>query len=174
MKNRSWMLKIPNIIALLGAHPRPDLTRSEVQQVFDLGRSQATDLMRIAGAQVRNGGRTTVDRESLLFYVERCPEAKGFLDEVKRRAKLAQRLREQIEQQRLRAIQIPGEVAMETFQRMATTWADVPHAALEPGRLVIVFEDRASLLQTLMLVCKAIANEPEAIESVQSGGTDAA
>jgi hypothetical protein len=131
-------------------------TRVDVAELFIIGRSRAADLMKVAGAEVRNGTEATVSRSNLRYYVERCPEAKAFLAEQERRDKLARQLKQTAEELRLREIQVPADLR-DTWTR----FKDLPNVELAPTRLCITFHGTAELLRTLMRVAQAMANEFE-------------
>lgn len=159
-KIRSWFLRIPLILQHLDADPQAVYTRAEVEALFHVGRSQATDLMKIAGAEIRTGAETTVSRDNLRFYLATAPEAQAFLAEMKRREDLNKKLVQTAEESRQRAIPIPG--AKPSDDR--TRFADLTNIALTPGMLQIAASDFKDLLRTLWLFAKAMGNEPEVFE----------
>src|ERR1035437_4637248 len=159
---KSWSGRIPLILQHLETDTWRFYTRRDVEVLFGVGRSQAIDLMHIAGADVRNGAQTTATRENLRYYVERCPEAQAYLDEQDRKRKLATRLQQTSEELRQRAIPIPGVKPADEW----TKWEDLPNVAVEPGLMRIAFYGYVELLNTLWLVSRAMANEPEALRGM--------
>lgn len=164
---KSWVERIPLILQHLETDAKAVYTRAEVEVLFIIGRSQATNLMKIAGAQVRNGAEAAVGRDSLRYYVERCPEAAAFLAEQERKKKLAKRLHQTAEELRLKDVKIPGVKPRDEWTR----WRDLPNVSITPGTIQIVFADEADLLHTLMQMLKAVANEPD-VFALMCGGAE--
>jgi hypothetical protein len=146
----------------LETDPQGLYTRRYVETLFEIGRSQASDLMQIAGATVRNGLPAVVTRENLRYYVERCPEAQAFLGEQDRKRKLAKRLQQSAEELRQRAVPIPGVKPADEWVLLG----DVRNVQVGPGLMQITFGTQTELLLTLWLVSRAMANEPEALRGM--------
>lgn len=161
-KIKSWSARIPVILQHLEADTQRLYTRQDLEALFGIGRSQASDLMLISGATVRNGLPAVATRENLRYYVERCPEAQAYLDEQDRKRKLAKRLQQTTEELRQKAIPIPGVKPADEW----TKWEDLPNVAVEPGLMRIAFYGYVELLNTLWLVSRAMANEPEALRGM--------
>lgn len=161
-KIKSWSARIPVILQHLGLDGRALYTRAEIERMFELGRSQATDIMHIAGSDIRNGAQATVSADNLRYYVEHCPEAQAFLDEEDRKAKLAKRLQQTTEELRQRAIPIPGAGPADEW----THWRDLTNVALEQGLMRIAFSSYDELLRSLWLISRALANEPEPLRGM--------
>lgn len=157
----SWTTRIPLILQHLATDAKPVYTRPEVAALFNIGRSRAADLMKIAGAEVRNGAEATVSRGNLRYYIERCPEAKAYLIEQERKEKLARQLVQTAEDLRLRQIEIPAQRS----DRWAR-WKDLPNVELAPGRLTITFGDAGELLRSLLKISQAMANDFEAFVEI--------
>jgi hypothetical protein len=154
------------ILQHLEVDTQSSYTRLEIQQLFIIGRSQAIDLMRIAGADVKVGTETTVSRDNLRYYVQRSPEAKGFLAELARKRILAEKMRQTSEELRARAIPIPGVKPQDEWTR----WRDLPNVAIRPGSMRIAFSAPDDLIHVLWQLSKAIANEPEVFQRMCEGG----
>lgn len=159
---KSWKDRIPLIIQHLDSACLEEYTRIDIERLFIIGRSRATDLMKIAGATVRPGAEASVSRKNLRYYVERCPEAKQFLDEQERKAKVDAKLQQAAGDLRLRSVAIPG-VSEKQFHEMAfqARWEDLTNVVFERGIVHIAFTDEADLLQTLVEMNRAMVNEPE-------------
>ena len=157
---KSWSGRIPLILQHLEADTQAGYTRAELSGLFIIGRSQAANLMKIVGAEIRNGTEGTVSRTDLRRYVEHCPEARAFLDEVERKRKLARRLVQTTEEMRQKAVPIPGTTPADEWTR----WQDLANVSIEPGLMRIIFSDPDDLAHTLWMVAKAMANEPDKIE----------
>lgn len=161
-KIKSWNTRVPLIIQHLETDGKPVYTRAEVEVLFGIGRSRATALMKTAGATVRNGAETTVSRDNLRYYVERCPEAQRHLAEIDRREKLARKLRQTTEELRQKDVPIAGAKPQDEWIR----WVDLPNVDIGPGMMRITFGDSRELLHALWLVSRALANEPELFEKM--------
>jgi hypothetical protein len=159
---KSWSTRIPLILQHLWSDPQRLYTRQDVEALFITGRSQAADLMQIAGSTVRNGLPAVVTRENLRYYVEHGPEAAAYLTEQDRKRKLAKRLQQTTEELRQKAIPIPGAEPADEW----TKWEDLANVAVEPGMMRIAFYGYVELLNTLWLVSRAMANEPEALRGM--------
>ena len=159
---KSWSGRIPLILQHLETDTWRFYPRRDVEVLFGVGRSQAIDLMHIAGADVRNGAQTTATRENLRYYVERCPEAQAYLDEQDRKRKLATRLQQTSEELRQRAIPIPGVEPEDEWVK----WVDLPHVRIEPGLMLIAFDGFHGLLHSLWMISRAMENEPEALRGM--------
>ena len=151
----SWTERIPLILQHLETDAQAVYTRPEIVALFKIGRSRAADLMKIAGAEVRNGTEATVGRSNLRYYVERCPAAKAFLVEQARKEKLARQLVQTAADVRQREIEVPGVTRQDKWAR----WKDLANVDLKPGRCVITFEDAEDFLRTLQKISVAVANE---------------
>lgn len=158
MRIKSWIERIPLILQRLETDGKAVYTRPEIAELFKIGSSQAANLMKIAGAEVRNGIEATVTRANLKFYIERCPEAKHYLDELERKAKLAARLRQA-------AVPIIGVKAADEWTR----FEDLSNVAIAVGELRIVFSGREDLLHTLWQLGRAIGNEPDLFAQLCDG-----
>lgn len=161
MRKASWFRRIPLILHQLDIDAKPVYTRPEVGALFNLGRSQALDLMKIAGAESTNGLDTTVSRDNLRWYVMRCPEAKQFLQEMEDGDRLARKLAQAIETRNLKAIETGFTEWEFAALKLLTKWTDVRNVAFEPGVLRIAFSDQRDLLKTLVLMVTAMCNQPD-------------
>jgi hypothetical protein len=158
---KSWSGRIPVILQHLDTDAWRFYTRPAVEVLFEIGRSQATDLMHIAGA-VRDGVQGVVTRENLRYYVGHCPEAVAYLTEQDRKRKLANRLQQSAEELRQKAIPIPGAGPEDEWTR----WEDLGNVALELGLMRITFHDYADLMHTLWMISRAMTNGPEAFRAM--------
>lgn len=158
---KSWSPRIPVILQHLETDAWRFYTRPAVEVLFEIGRSQATDIMRIAGG-VRDGAQIVVTRENLRYYVERCPEAHAFLAEENRKRKLAKRLQQSAEDLRQRAVPIPGVGPEDEWVK----WQNLGNVALESGLMRITFQGYADLMHTLWLISRAMTNGPEAFRAM--------
>jgi hypothetical protein len=154
MRVKSWIRRIPLILPELGAGGKDDFKRRDIERLFEISRSQATAVMKIAGATVRAGAEAIVSRENLKFYVERCPEAQRFIAEMERDAALREKLAGAKAYLHYRSIPISVKPVDEW-----ATFDDLPNVSLIPGELRIVFSDQVDLLATLYRLAKAAANE---------------
>lgn len=157
MRVKSWFSRIPLILQHLEKSTQGEFTRSEVSALFKTGRSQATDLMKTAGAEVRQGEEATVSRDALRWYVERCPEAAAFLKDLRRKEELAKQLVQTTEEMRLRAVKLPPLKPEDEW----TKWADIANLDVAPGMVRIAVASEEDFCITLQLIAKAMLNQPE-------------
>jgi hypothetical protein len=147
-RTKSWIDRIPLILQHLETDASPVYDRRGVETLFGIARFRATELMKIAGATVEHGKEASVTRQNLKYYVEHCPEAKLYMEELERKEKLASRLRQA-------AHPIHGLRDSDEWTRLD----DLPNVAITPGQLRIVFTSRDDLVATLYKLAKAAANE---------------
>lgn len=176
-RQKPWLSKIPHILKTLEDHPETDLfDRQDVEGLFGIGRSAATELMKVAGvsskARAADGG-AVVSQANLVSYVRHSPEAEIAMQELARRAKLAHKLESANAEQRLRKLKLPVTSADE--------WCDLselPNVAIEGGVLRVAFSSPLELMGDLYRLCKAAGNDWERFERIcgadAPGGKDEA
>lgn len=160
-RQKTWIERIPLILQHLENDPKPLYMRSDIQALFITGRSQAADLMKVIGAETRNGVEATVSRDNLRAYVAGCPEARQLLEDIARRKQMEKRLIQTEEERVQKAVKIPGAHRVEW-----TKWKDLPQVTFEPGEVRIKHSGLADFLRTLWLISQAAANQPAKLEEL--------
>jgi hypothetical protein len=155
---KSWLVRLPLIVENLEASAIESFSRPEIERLFQISRSQATQLMSVAGA-VRPGPGVdaTLSRENLLFYLRHSPEGQDAMVEVARRKRLGATIKQADKDLIFHTVQIPCTEADE--------WAgfdDLPNLSLTPGVLTVVFSDPLDLMGQLYRFAKAAGADWEA------------
>ncbi len=142
---KPWIGSIPRIRKVLEASTEPKFGRRDVERLFGVGRSAATELMGVVGAKKgRSEAAPVVTRAALLDYVKFGPEAHALEQEETRRKNLAVSLAQSAEEAKLRAVEIP-------VTRM-DQWAQLrklPNVQIEPGLLTVRFSSPRGLMAEL-------------------------
>lgn len=156
---KPWLGRIANIVKHLEQLPDLSLTRRDVQQLFGIGRSAATDLMDVVGirpVRAPDGG-TLVTTDALLHYLRNSHDAENAMAEAARRQRLAAQLAEASEEQKLRSIRLPVSPADQWC-----TLADLPNITIENGILRVAFSSPEELMADLYRLAKAAGNDWDA------------
>jgi hypothetical protein len=156
-----WLLKIPEIIAMLEAFDVPVVDRSVIERLFGLRRRRAIELLhRFGGYQA---GRTfLVDRRRLLDQLRRLMEGEDFQVESRRKERLGQAVDELRRYQAAARVKIPVQPVV-LNRKVADLAAGV---ALEPGHLHIEFSGTEDLLSKLYELSRAAANDFDRFRAV--------
>jgi hypothetical protein len=149
-----WILRVPEILAALEQLTVPVVDRAMVEQLFELRRRQAIELLhRFGGYQA---GRTfLIDRYELMDRLRAVQEEDSFIWEVRRRERLEsdlQKVRRKREAEQVR-IPVTGDVFGATVSDLAE---DI---RLKPGCLEIHYSDTEDLLAKLFQLAQAAAND---------------
>ena len=152
-RTKPWIGRLVQITEALESSAVERFTRAEVEHLFGIGRSAASDLMKLAGHSLLSG-ELTVTRESLLFYLRNSREGQDAMAELARRKKLARTLQKATEEVRLRAIHLPVTSADEW-----TRFQDLPNVSVEHGILTVAFSDPLDLFTQLYKFAKAAGGE---------------
>jgi hypothetical protein len=154
-RTKSWLTRLPIIVESLEGSAAAGFSRIEVERIFQVSRSQATQLMAVAGAIKHGTGvDATVSRENLLFYLRNSHEAQDAMAEVARRKRLAVTIRKAADESALRAVQLPCTSADEW-----TRFHDLPNVTIRPGVFTVVFSDAIDLAAQLYRFSKAVGGE---------------
>jgi hypothetical protein len=156
----TWLHRIPAIIASLEQIPFPVVDRSVVEELFQLQRRQAHNLMlRFKPCQLGRGrGRTLVLlREQLIAQLRTILLSDAFERMSGQKQKLADALAQ--EQQRLKHRRV--EIRVDPQQRFRGREAWPATLQLSPGRLEIDFTSPNHLAEQLALVALALEDEWE-------------
>src|SRR5689334_9093919 len=101
---RLWIPRIPQIMEQLEQSEAVHLSRWDVEQLFQVGRSAALELMRAAGSTSPG----FVSREALLGYVRFLPEGQAAELERQRRGRVAGVLQEAAQDLKYRSVVLAG------------------------------------------------------------------
>jgi hypothetical protein len=157
-RQKPWVNRIVQIIEALHASEVDSFKRRDVEQMFGVARSAATELMTIAGmVRRRDGTEAFVTKENLLFYLRNSPDGQNAMTELARRKRLGQTLQKASEEARLRAIHLPVTSADEW-----TRFVDLPNVSVQPGVLTVLFSSPEDLFGQLYRFAKAAGGEWDA------------
>jgi hypothetical protein len=150
----AWLLKIPEIVAMLESFDVPVIDRATIERLFGLRRRQAIELLhRLGGFQA--GHTFLVDRHVLIENLRRIAAGEEFERETRRKERLdgtIDRLRRYRTAARVR-IPVPADV----FDRKV---ADLPTGvAIAAGHLHIAFSGTEDLLVKLFELAQAASND---------------
>jgi hypothetical protein len=163
---KSWISRIPHILQQLEPGGPSAFTRDQVGSLFDIRKVAATDLMRVAGATIRNGVEAEVSRENLKFYVERCPEAISYYAEQARRKRMAREMLEK-EAARESIVRFSGLIAdrlKPADQRIEFDSKKLDEClSISPGILTLRFSGFRDLAYKLALLSMAGVNDTESL-----------
>lgn len=164
---KPWFPQIAKIINVLEASEDSSFTRADIEEVFQIRRSAAVALMKVAGnaAHAACTAKATVSRENLLSYLRYSPEAQDAMQELTRRANLAHKLKAAGEDAKLKAVVLPVTSADEWC-----TLQDLPNVSIEPGMLRVAFSDPKELMADLWRLCKAAGGDWGAFERACGSG----
>jgi hypothetical protein len=150
----AWLLKIPEIMAMLEAFDVPVVDRATIERLFGLRRRQSIELLhRLGGYQA---GRTfLVDRHLLIENLRRLAAGEEFDRESRRKERLdgaIDKLRRHQTAARIR-IPVPPDVFSRKMAGLSTG------VAIEPGHLHIAFSGAEDLLAKLFEFAQAASND---------------
>jgi hypothetical protein len=149
----SWIQRIPQLLETLALVPDERIDRRRAEELFDLRRSAAHELMRRFGAE-RCGNSLAISRGRLTARLREAQDHPDWRWERERR----QQIRERVDQLR----PAPGKSQVPLTQELREQIEKMPIAGLpetirfEPGRLVIVCRDIEHLLEQLVLVARSL------------------
>jgi len=158
----SWIHRIPELVETLALLPEERIDRRRVEELFDLRRSAAHELLRRLGAE-RLGNALAIGRGQLMARLREAQEHPDWRWERQRR----QRIRENIESLRpTRRSLVP---ITPVLQKQI---AQIPAAGLpetvcwSEGRLTIVCRDMEHLVEQLVLIAKALDSDYAALKAL--------
>ena len=151
---KPWVPRIPQIIEHLKKRDSTHLTRVEVEELFDIRHSAASDLMNLAG----RSSTGLVSREALITYLQCSPEGQAAQQELERRRKVARVLNESAEDLKYRGVELPV-TSLDEWAR----FRDLPDVRFERDQhgsmLIVRYSSVLDLLATLWRFVKAVGNE---------------
>jgi hypothetical protein len=157
----AWLLKIPDIVALLESFVVPVVDRAIVERLFGLRRRRAIELLhRFGGYQA---GRTfLIDRKTLIEQLQRLAQGDEFQMESRRKERLDHQVDQLRRSQAATRVTIPVEPEV-LSRKLVDLSAGV---ALEPGHLHITFADAEDLLSKLYELSQVASNDFDRFRAV--------
>jgi hypothetical protein len=159
----SWLHRIPEMLEMLALLPNERMDRRGVEQLFDLRRSAAHELLRRFGAE-RSGNSLAIGRGRLMARLREAQEHPEWRWERERR----QTIRDRVDSLRPTGSrsQVPVTPAL---RKQVETVASIGLPAtirFEPGRLTIACRDMEHLVEQLVLVAKSLDSDYERLQSM--------
>jgi hypothetical protein len=163
----TWLEHVPDILAKVQSEKTPPiLDRQAIEGLFRIRRRQAIVLLhRFAGYQV---GRTfVVPREAVIEFLQKIL-AGGSLEQAEAKKKHVIEFLGEARQ----GLQLPSILLPDT-KLSDITFDGLPLGIrLQPDELTIHFQDATDLLQKLLSLSQALANDFEALEfKLAAGGS---
>ena len=149
----SWIHRIPELLETLALVSDERIDRRRVEELFDLRRSAAHQLLRRCGAQ-RCGSSLVISRGKLLARLREAQEHPDWRWERERRQSIHEHIESLRPSQRKSLVPITAALLQQVEALPLTGLPDT--IRLEPGRLVIACRDIDHLLEQLVLVAKAL------------------
>jgi hypothetical protein len=150
----AWLLKIPEIVAMLEAFDVPVVDRAIIERLFGLRRRQAIELLHRFGG-FESGRTFLVDRHVLIENLRRLAAGEEFDRESRRKERLdgaIDRLRRYQTAARV-SIPVPPDVFNRKLKDLSAG------LALEPGHLHVTFSGAEDLLAKLFELAQAASND---------------
>jgi hypothetical protein len=164
----SWLGRIPHLLEILEAESAPPwLGRTGIEQLFGVRRRRAIALLhRCQG--YRRGRHLVAARDAVVAYL------------LQRRNDAAAE-RAQAQQQEVAAVLGQARLAL-TLPRIALPpskkWSEITFAGLPagihltPGRLIVEFETATGLLEKLLALAHAFANDFDSLEAALAAASE--
>lgn len=155
----SYIHRLEGILTAARApKPIPFFRRRDIEALFGLKKRQAVNLMHRIGA-IRVSRELAVDKRDLVAWLEQMIKDPSVAMEQRRHDRVIERIVELKAETAARAVKIvlpdsksPGELP--------------DGVLLEPGLLTIVFENDNQLLERLFLLARALATQPQMLNSL--------
>lgn len=162
-RKASWMGRIPEILETLDQSRQQNFSRRDVEELFQIGRSQAQSLMKQLGAtpltDAAGSGSSVqalvIPKAVLVVWLVRGNGSLEAIRERSRRQEMQARVAKAREEAQLRSREIPAAKRSDPHKGLD----DLPNVAIADGELRIRFTGSEDLLRTLWEVSKAIAND---------------
>lgn len=160
----SWIHRIPEILEALGNIETDLFDRQQIEQLFDLRRTAANDLLRRMGA-VRVGNSYTISRRLLVARLKQAMRHPDYQVEIDRRLSVARQIGNF---RRALAGRAKVEITKKDQQLLAQrSVASLPATVrIEPGRLELSCADMDDLLRQLLAVIQAIDSDYDRIQEI--------
>jgi len=149
-----WLLKIPEIVAMLESCDLPVVDRAIIERLFGLRRRRAIELLhRLGGYQT--GKTFLVDRHVLIGNLRRLAAGEEFDRESRRKERLGGAIDQLRRYNAAARVVIP--VPADVFNRKLKDLS--PGLALEPGHLHVAFSGAEELLSKLYELAQVASND---------------
>jgi hypothetical protein len=166
-RQSEWIHRLDSVQNCLEALPEGAvLGRSHVQKLFQVSSRQANRILHRLGAQ-QAGGALLLGREELQQRLTALRTDPGVVFQTRRRIRLEQQLEEARRESRSRRIVIRQP------SRLGPRFQLPAEIRLEPDRLEIKFSDPAELLERMLLLASAIAEDWEGFSGAMGAAVGA-
>lgn len=157
-----WLNKIDDVIRDLEARPLPFVDRATVELLLGVGRRRAQQIMAPC-IRDRVGTNGLADRDAFIAHLRRLAEGnEGYYERQRRRnvaVALAEWRKERLERPRL-LVEAPVQVLTQELENLPEG------LRLEPGRIIVTFEQAQQALEKLLSLAIAISNDFDRFEHV--------
>ncbi len=158
----AWYPHLDAIIDALLALPRPFVDRASVETLLGVGRRRAQQIMAPCITD-HVGSNGLVDREALIRHLRGLARTEAVTYERDRRRKVAE-LIEGLRKDRLDRPQVLVEAPVRVVNQELSK---LPKGVrVEPGRIVVEFEDPRQALEKLLALAMAIGNDYSMFEDL--------
>ena len=160
-----WLLRIPNITAVLSQMDIPVVDRAAIESLFGVRRRQAIELLTKLGGY-RSANSLLVSRVSLIEQLQVIQADPDTQWEVRRNRRVAEKIVRLQHDRAAANVRIP--VAPDVHSRRLR---DLPAGIhLEAGRLMIEFAGAEQLLSKLYELSQAAANDFDTFRATAESG----
>ena len=159
-ENPSYIHKLAGILSeARSPKPIPFFRRRDIEALFGLRKRQAVNLMHRIGA-IRVSRELAIDQRDLVAWLERMMKDPAVQTEQRRHERVIERIVELKAETAARAVRI-------VLPDLKPS-AELPDGvSLEPGRLTVAFENGHQLLERLFLLARALASEPQVLNTLE-------
>lgn len=164
----AWLRLAESILHWLEATQEPYLDRRAVQELFQVGRSEAHRIMQRIGGGVQLGAAKVVSRFSAIEYVRSIRSGKPYLAELDRRERVAVHLAAAQRDLHLRTITVAREDEI-GWMRSATLDNLPGSIALSKNKLTMEFFGYEDLLKQIGQFLFALENDGDRIQTFVEG-----
>jgi hypothetical protein len=155
-----WYSRIPAVIQVLEALPRPFVDRATIESLLGVGRRRAQQILAPCVSE-RVGSNGLADRDALIAHLRHLAQSDGRHYEQRRRQRVAAKLAELEKERRERPrllVEAPTQVLSQEFANLP------PGVCLEPGRIIVEFAYPQQALEKLLALAMAISNDFDRFE----------
>jgi hypothetical protein len=162
----TWLERVPDILSKIQCEKTPPiLDRQAIEDLFGVRRRQAITLLhRLAGYKV---GRTfVVPREAVIEFLQKIAASGAIEEAAAKKNSLIEFLGQAKQSLQLPSIPLPATTKLSeiTFHGLP------PGIRLQPDELTIHFQGAPDLLQKLLSLSQALANDFETLEGKLAAG----
>jgi hypothetical protein len=158
----AWFSKLDQIIAELEALPCPWVDRGVIEFLLGIGPRRAQQIMAVCITE-RVGTSNLADRDLLIEHLRKLAHGDSGYYERRRRRKLGMA----IEELRRAWLERPKALVEAPISIVNQRFEDLPQGIdLEPGRIVIRFDNSQQALQKLLALAMAIGKDMQHFEQL--------